>query len=248
MLTEPTVQMLREMRFTAMADTYLEQQGDSKISELSFEERFGLLVDAEHLARKNRRLTNLLRRAQLRISTACVEDIETAKQRGLAASTVRQLATCRWVEERSNIVITGLTGVGKTYLACAFAQQACRRGHKTLYRRVPRLLDEITLARADGSWRNLLRQYSKTEVLVLDDFGLAPLTQTKLHDLLEVVEEREERGSTIITSQLPQNKWHEYLGDPTVADAILDRLVHKAYKLALKGPSRRKPRTAKKEK
>ena len=127
MLTEPTVQMLREMRFTAMADAYLEQQGDPKISELTFEERFGLLVDAEHLARKNRRLTNLLRRAQLRISTACVEDIETSKQRGLARNTVRQLASCRWVDERSNIVITGLTGVGKTYLACAFAQQACRR-------------------------------------------------------------------------------------------------------------------------
>ena len=126
----------------------------------------------------------------------------------------------RTVEERNNIVITGLTGVGKTYLACAFAQQACRRGHRTLYRRVPRLLDEITLARADGTWPRLLRLYSKTEVLVLDDFGLAPLTAAKRHELLEVFEEREDRGSTIITSQLPQKKWHEYLGDPTVADGF----------------------------
>jgi DNA replication protein DnaC len=157
MLTEPTVQMLLEMRFGAMADAYLEQQRDPKIDELNFDERFGLLVDAEHLARKNRRLTNLLRKAQLRISTACIEDVECSSERGLARQTVRQLASCKWVEERNNIVITGLTGVGKTYLACAFAQQACRRGHRTLYRRVPRLLDEITLARADGTWPSLLR-------------------------------------------------------------------------------------------
>ena len=246
MLIEPTIEKLREMRIGSMAEALVEQQQDPNINELSFEERFGLLVDAEHLARRNRKLTNLLRRARLRISTACVEDIECTAGRGLSRATIRQLATCQWVEEKENLLITGLTGVGKTYVSCAFAQQACRLGHRTLYRRVPRLFDEITLAQADGTWPKLLALISRTAVLVLDDFGLTPLNGTKRHDLLEIFEEREGRGSTIIASQLPQNKWHEYLGDPTVADAILDRVVHNGYKLTLKGPSRRKKKTTKK--
>jgi DNA replication protein DnaC len=161
--------------------------------------------------------------------------------------TAHQLGSCRWLEERANVLITGKTGVGKTYVACALAQQACRRGHRTLYRRLPRILDEIALSRADGSWPKLLRLLSRTEVLVLDDFVLSQLSSTKRHDLLEVFEEREGRSSTILTSQLPQKAWHEYLGDSTVADAILDRVVHNAYKVQLKGPSRRKEKKGKKQ-
>lgn len=240
MLVEPTVQALREMRMGAMAEAWVEQQADPKTAELTFDERFSMLVDAEHLARKNRRLTGLLRKARLRISTACVEDIECSTTRGLDKATVRQLATCVWVNERNNLVITGATGVGKTYIACAFAQQACRRGYKTLYRRVPRLFDEIALARADGSWPRLLRQYASTDVLVLDDWGLAALSAQKRQDLLEILDDREGNRSTIVTSQLPSENWHEHIGDPTIADAILDRVVHNAYKLKLDGPSRRK--------
>jgi DNA replication protein DnaC len=247
MLSEPTLEKLREMRLTAMAKALEEQRRDPKIHELDFDERFGLLVDAEHLARKNRKLTNLLRRAQLRISDACVEDLECSSERGLIRSVAHQLGSCRFVVERANLLITGKTGVGKTYVACALAQQACRRGHRTLYRRLTRLLDEIALSRADGSWPKLLRLLSRTEVLVLDDFGLTPLSSTKRHDLLEIFEEGEGRSSTIVTSQLPQKAWHEYLGEPTVADAILDRVVHNAYKVKLKGPSKRKEKKGKKE-
>jgi DNA replication protein DnaC len=240
MLSEPTLEKLREMRLTAMAEALEEQRKDPKIHELDFDERFGLLVDAEHLARKNRKLSNLLRKSQLRISDACVEDLECSSERGLTRSLAHQLGSCRWIDERANVLIEGKTGVGKTYLACALAQQACRRGYRTLYRRLPRLYDEVALSRADGSWPKLLRLLSRTEVLVLDDFGLTPLSSTKRHDLLEIFEEREGRSSTIVTSQLPQKTWHEYLGEPTVADAILDRVVHNSYKVKLKGPSKRK--------
>ena len=240
MLTEPTDHKLREMKLGAMADAWLEQRNDPKLSELTFDERFGLLVDIEHLARKNRRLTNLLRKAKLRLSTACVEDIEGSQARGLDTATIRQLATCGWVAEHHNILITGATGVGKTFVACAFAQQACRRGHPTLYRRVPRLFDEITLARADGTWPRLLRQYARTDVLVLDDWGLVSLNAQKRQDLLELLEDREGSRSTIIASQLDPEHWHDHIGEPTIADAILDRVVHNAYKIKLLGPSRRK--------
>lgn len=243
MLNEPTIEKLRAMRLAVMADAWLQQGKDPTTSSLSFDERFGLLVDAEHLSRDNRRLSRRLKDAQLRIGQACVEDIEVTPGRGLDKAMVRQLGTCRWVSEHQSVLLTGPTGVGKSYVACALGQVACRHGHKVLYRRVSRMLDEIALARAEGTCGRLLARYAKAEILILDDWGLGTLREPQRHDLLEVIEDRYGQSATIVTSQLPTSKWHEWIGDPTVADAILDRLVNNAYKIDLKGHSRRKAKS-----
>jgi len=243
MLQEPTIEKLHELRLAIMAEAWLQQQKDAKIGALSFDERFALIVDAEHQARDNRRLTRLLKDAQLRIPQACVEDVAAAPARGLEKSMLRQLGSCSWVAEHLNVLITGGTGVGKSYLACALGQSACRKALRVTYRRVPRLLDELALARAEGSHARLLAKLAKFDVLVLDDWGLGAPKDSQRHDLLEVIEDRYGRVSTVVTSQLPVGKWHEWIGDPTMADAILDRLVNNAYKVELKGPSRRKPET-----
>jgi DNA replication protein DnaC len=243
MLQEPTIEKLHELRLAIMAEAWQQQQKDAKIGALSFDERFALIVDAEHQARDNRRLTRLLKDAQLRIPQACVEDVAAAPARGLEKSMLRQLGSCSWVAEHLNVLITGGTGVGKSYLACALGQSACRKALRVTYRRVPRLLDELALARAEGSHARLLAKLAKFDVLVLDDWGLGAPKDSQRHDLLEVIEDRYGRLSTVVTSQLPVGKWHEWIGDPTMADAILDRLVNNAYKVELKGPSRRKPET-----
>lgn len=243
MLQEPTIEKLHELRLAIMAEAWQQQQKDAKIGALSFDERFALIVDAEHQARDNRRLTRLLKDAQLRIPQACVEDVAAAPARGLEKSMLRQLGSCSWVTEHLNVLITGGTGVGKSYLACALGQSACRKALRVTYRRVPRLLDELALARAEGSHARLLAKLAKFDVLVLDDWGLGAPKDSQRHDLLEVIEDRYGRVSTVVTSQLPVGKWHEWIGDPTMADAILDRLVNNAYKVDLKGPSRRKPET-----
>ena len=239
MLIEPTLDKLRAMRLLAMADTWVEQSNDPDMASLSFEERFGFLVDAEHLARHNRKLKRLLTQAKLRDSNACIEDLDCSKSRGIVKATARQLATCRWLTDRLNVVVTGATGVGKTYVACALGNQACRNGYRVLYRRVPRLCNELTLARADGTLVRLLAKFAKMDLIILDDWGLAPLSQVHRLDLLEILEDRDGTRSTLVTSQLPPDKWHDHIGDPTVADAILDRIVHRAYTIDLKGPSRR---------
>jgi DNA replication protein DnaC len=243
MLQEPTIEKLHELRLAIMAEAWQQQQKDAKIGALSFDERFALIVDAEHQARDNRRLTRLLRDAQLRIPQACVEDVAAAPARGLEKAMLRQLGSCGWVAEHLNVLITGGTGVGKSYLACALGQSACRKAMRVTYRRVPRLLDELALARAEGSHARLLAKLAKFDVLVLDDWGLGAPKDSQRHDLLEVIEDRYGRVSTVVTSQLPVGKWHEWIGDPTMADAILDRLVNNAYKVDLKGPSRRRPET-----
>lgn len=243
MLQEPTIEKLHELRLAIMAEAWQQQQKDAKIGALSFDERFALIVDAEHQARDNRRLTRLLKDAQLRIPQACVEDVASSPTRGLEKAMLRQLASCSWVTEHLNVLITGGTGVGKSYLACALGQSACRKALRVTYRRVPRLLDELALARAEGSHARLLAKLAKFDVLVLDDWGLGAPKDSQRHDLLEVIEDRYGRVSTVVTSQLPVGKWHEWIGDPTMADAILDRLVNNAYKVDLKGPSRRKPET-----
>jgi len=240
MLIEPTKEKLYAMRLAAMAAAWLDQQKDSKCGSLPFDERFGLLVDAEYLARDNRRLARLLKEAQLRLPEACLEDVETSSSRGLERSQLAQLAPCGWVAEHQNVIISGPTGVGKSYLACALGQQACRRGFRVLYRRMPRLFEELSLAKAEGAYARLLGKIARFDVVVLDDFGLGSLKENQRHDLLEFFEDRYGRRTSIITSQLPIAKWHEWIGDPTLADAIMDRLVHNAYKLTLKGPSRRK--------
>lgn len=240
MMNEPTIDKLHRLRLAAMAEAWTQQNKIPKVADLGFDERFAMLVDAEYLARDNRRLTRLLKDAQLRLNNACVEDIEASPARGIDKATLRQLGTCAWLTEHLNVLLCGPTGVGKSYIACAFGHAACRKGHRVLYRRVPRLLDELALARADGTYARLLARLAKTELLVLDDWGLGSLKEPERHDLLERLEDRYGKLSTIVTSQLPIAKWHEWIGDPTLADAILDRLVNNAYKLELRGHSRRK--------
>jgi DNA replication protein DnaC len=239
MLTEPTLDRLRALRLGAMADAYRAQLQDPALGALGFDERVGLLVEAEHLSRDNRKLARRLKEAKLRIPQACLEDLEYAPRRELDRPLIRQLATGRWIAEHRNVLITGATGTGKTYLACALGQHACRQGYRAIYRRLPRFFQELALARADGSYAIVLARLARVDVLVLDDWGLAAVTDVQRQDLLEVMEDRDATRSTIITSQLPRDQWHAYLGDPTIADAVLDRLVHNAFTLTLKGPSRR---------
>jgi DNA replication protein DnaC len=247
MLNEQSLEKLKLLGLVAMAAAWVEQQKRTDTQKLSFDERFGLLVDAQWLDRENRRLARSLKEAKLKLSCACIEDIDYSARRELDRAVVRQLASCHWVKEHQNIVITGMTGTGKTYVACAFAQQACRQGYRALYRRAPRLLDELALARADGSYVRLLAKLARTDVLVIDDWGLTPLRDQDRRDLLEVLDDRYATRSTILTSQLPPAKWHDYLGDPSSADAICDRVLHNAHRLVLKGPSRRKSETDKKD-
>ncbi len=240
MLTQPTQEQLTELRLFALARAWQAQHEDPSIDDLGFDERLALLVDAEWTDRQNKRLARLLREAKLRISGACLEDIAYAKERKIERALMRQLATGRWIDAHQNVVITGATGVGKTYIACALAQQACRLGHRVLYRRAPRLFDELALARADGTYPKLLARFARTEVFVLDDWGLAPVQDLERRDLLEIMEDRHGLRSMIWTSQLPVSKWHDHLGDPTIADALCDRLLHNAHRVVLQGPSRRK--------
>lgn len=247
LLIEPTLEKLRAMRLSTMAAELLEQQQRSDHAKLAFEERLGLLVDAEFLARENRRRQRLLREAKLKQSQACLEDIDYAPRRKLDKSLMRRLATCSWITDRHNIILTGATGTGKTYIACALAQQACRRGFRVLYRRASRLFQEMLLARADGTYPRMLAKFARMDLLVIDDWALTPVPEQERYDLLEILEDRTDNRSTIMTSQLPCGNWHEQIGDPTIADAILDRILNRAYKIALHGPSLRKENKPDKE-
>lgn len=240
MLNEPTIEKLKALHLYAMASAWVAQRSDPTSGEIDFDARFAMLVDAEALARDNKRITRLLREAKLRIPGASLEDVECTPKREIERALVRQLATGRWIADHVNILITGATGVGKTYLACALGQLACRTGFRTLYCRVPRLFEELALAHADGTYIRALSRLAKVDVLVLDDWGLAPLTDQQRRDILEIVEDRYGNRCTIITSQLPVENWHDHLGDPTIADAVLDRVVHHAHRIKLKGPSGRK--------
>lgn len=240
MLREPTMEKLRGMRLGAMTTAWLEQQQSADVIALSFDERFAMLVDAEWMARENKRLGRALKEAKLRIAGASVEGIDYPPRREVEKSVIRQLGTCGWVEEHQVVIISGMTGTGKTYVGCALAQQACRKGYRAMYRRASRFFDELRLARADGSYPRLLARIARIDVLVIDDFAIAPVTESERRDLLEVLEDRYSERATVITSQLPPDRWHDYLADPTVADAICDRVLHGAHRIALKGPSRRK--------
>jgi DNA replication protein DnaC len=239
MIDEQTIQKLCDLKLNAMADAVRELLIAAPGSAMSFEEKLGLVVDREWTDRENRRLARRLKDAKLGTS-ACLEDVWAEPGRGLDKAVVRSLATCQWVRAKQNVIAIGATGVGKSYLGAALAQAACRNGFRALCTRVPRLLNELAIARADGSYAIVLARLARTEVLVLDDFLIAPLKDTERRDLLEVLEDRYDRSSTVITTQVPTKSWHEMLADPTIADAICDRLVHNAHVLALKGTSLRK--------
>jgi DNA replication protein DnaC len=240
MLDASTIEKLSALQLDAMATAWQEQQRRTDHEALTFDERFGMLVDAQWLARENRRLQRALKEARLRLTQASLEAIDHRPTRPLDKALLRQLATGRWISEHHNVVITGPTGTGKTFIACALAHHACRSGFRALYRRLPRLFEELTLAHADGSYTRLLARLARIDVLVIDDWGLAPPRDQDRRDLLEIFEDRYGARSTILTSQLPVEHWHDHLGEATVADAICDRLLHNAHRIALKGPSRRK--------
>jgi DNA replication protein DnaC len=243
MLVEQTLEKLTSMRLLGMAAFLRTWLADPRQRDVSATDLVGLLADAEWVHRENARLTQRLKNARLK-QQACIEDIDYAHARGLVKSTIQELQTSRWIQQHQNVVITGPTGVGKSYLACALGQKACRDGFSVAYRRVSRLFDELAQARADGTLPLLLRRLAKVNVLVLDDFGLEILGAPERKGLLEVLEDRYGSSSTIVTSQLAPDSWHAVIGDPTLADAILDRLVHNSHRLPLKGDSIRKTKAA----
>lgn len=239
MLANPTLRQLQKLRLDGMAAAYAEQLEQDHLSGLDFDERLGLLVDREVAERDSRRLTSRLRRARLR-EQASMEDVTYAGGRILDKTLITQLASCRWIRSHHNVLIIGPTGTGKTYLACAPAHKACLEGFSSRYYRLNRLLHEMHIGRVDGSYDKLVGNLLKTDVLVLDDLGLNPISADGRRDLLELLDDRHARASTIVTSQLPVKSWHEAIGEATLADAILDRLVHNAHRLELRGESMRK--------
>lgn len=239
MLTHPTLEKLHELKLTGMESAYREQRDNPDCDALTFDERLGLLVDREYTERHNRRLKTRLRKAKLRLS-ATIEDIDYRHPRGLDKPLTLALAGGDWIRQHQNVLLTGPTGVGKTYLACALGHKACRDGFTVQYHRAPRLFQDLALAKGDGRYPKMLTALARLDVLILDDWATALLTDEQRRDLLEIMEDRYDRRATLIAAQLPIKHWHEYIGDPTLADAILDRLIHNAHKITLKGESMRK--------
>jgi len=239
MLMQQTREHLNTLRLTGMLQALEEQLGLPAMAELSFEERMGILVDHEILYRENRRLGRLLSAARLRVS-ACVEDIDYRHARGLEKSRMASLVALDWIRQSLNLCLTGPTGCGKTWLACAMGNEACRRGFSVRYLRLPRLFEMLRIAHGDGSYAKLMNQLLKTDLLILDDWGIQKISAAQRNDLMEVIEDRHGRRSTLIASQLPIDHWHEYIGEATIADAVLDRLLHGAHRLNLTGESMRR--------
>ena len=243
MLYTQTLEKLRALRLEGMAQALEEQRSQQTIVELDFEERLGLLVERQCLWKENRGLAMRLKNALLKITNASLEDLDYRPSRGLKRAQIDQLRASQWVAHQRNCIVTGPTGTGKTYLGCALGVQGCRDGYRTRYYHAPKLFRELEIARADGSLSTLLKRLARTTLLVVDDLGISSVSGKLYREFLEVLDDRQGQGSTVITSQFPVNQWHEIIGDPTVADAILDRLVHNAYRLELKGESLRKNKT-----
>jgi DNA replication protein DnaC len=238
-LIEQTLTKLRSLRLNEMAQAIEEQRNNTTIQELPFEDRLGMAVDLEIHERATRKLNRLIKQAKFKID-ACPEDINYRVKRGLDRQVMSNLLGCDYLERNLNVIFTGATGVGKTWLACALGQQAARRGYSVYYTRLSRLLEELEIAHADGSLPSMRNRLSKKDLLILDDWALSPLTSTGRQELLEIIDDRLGKSSIIITSQLPTDQWHVYLGEATIADAILDRIVHRAHILKLQGESMRK--------
>jgi DNA replication protein DnaC len=236
-----TISKLNDMKLTGMAKSYQDRRIKPDHKDLSFDEFFSMVVDDEHIYRKNKRLKRLLKRAKFKLSSACLEDIDYKQPRGLQKTHVVNLQNTTWLEKHQNILITGATGVGKTYIACAFGTWACKNGFTTAYYRWPRLFGDTLAAMGEGNYLKHLKKLSKIDLLVIDDFGINSLSNTDRKDFLEIIEDRYTAGSTIITSQLPIKEWHEFIGDPTIADAVMDRILHVSHKFDLRGGSMRKP-------
>lgn len=235
MLNETTISKLNEMRLTAMAESYRNQLQDSSFDALSFEERFNLMVDIEWSRRKNNKLTQLIRKADFQQSDACSENIEYHSDRKLDKAQIARLSTCNYIQEHHNLIIMGASGSGKTYLSCALGIAACRNFYTSKYIRLPELLDELAVARGEGVFKKVMSKYKKFKLLVLDEWLLVPLNNTEARDLLEIVEARHKTSSTIFSSQFSPAGWHGKIGEGTLADAILDRIVHDSYTILIDG-------------
>ncbi len=238
MLRQETLEKMNAMKLFGMVESFETQLSSSEYAELSFEERVGLMVDTEWTAREQRKLTRRLRGAKLKYP-ASLENVNFRAPRGLNRQQVLSLGSCGWIAEHHNLLISGPTGIGKSFLACAFVERACRRGFTGYYVRAPRLIHELAVARGDGSYGRLLTKLAKLDLLAIDDWLLHPLKESERRDLMEVIEDRAERGSTLIASQIPVKNWHGAIGDPNQADAICDRLLHRAHRIGLKGASLR---------
>jgi DNA replication protein DnaC len=243
MIYTQTLEKLRALRLEGMAEALEEQRRQKDITQLEFEERLGLLVERQWAWQENRGLATRLKNAQLKMPNATLEDINYRHPRGLKRAQIEQLRASRWVEQRQNCHITGPTGVGKTYLACALGHQACRDGFRTVYYRAPKLFRAFQTTHADGSLLQFFKALARTPLLILDDLGLEVATAKEYRDLLEVIDDRSGKGATLVTSQFPVAQWHDLIGDATAADALLDRLVHNAYRLELSGKSMRDPKS-----
>ncbi len=239
MLTNPTLAKLQEMRLIGMVKAFEEQLSMSDVGQLTFEDRFGLIIDREEIERRNRQFKSRIKKAKPK-ENACIEDLKFSSDRGLDKTNILSLSNCEWIRNQQNIIISGSTGAGKTYLGCALLHSACKNGFSAKYIRVPRFLGKITASKLDGSYDKMMNELARTDVILFDDIGLSKMSGEESRDLLEIMEDRHAQRSSILTSQLDSEKWYELVPDPTIADALLDRIIHRSHKIKLKGGSLRK--------